>query len=236
MKMSWLLAKRDLNSIFLNSAIAPIVLFIFFELSGFFFYVFLVSAQIASLEGFVPNMIIILALSIPIITARAFPEERKNNTLELLYTSPASDTQIYFGKFLAYNLFSLIMISPVIIYTGILFIIGKPEVLPLIFSLLGYVFLTVLFTTLSLLISYLSNNQVVAAMISWVVLLIISLIDWLKNIVTKPFFKNIISTLSYQEHLSNLSKGLLDLNAILYFTLFIGLIIYVNITLIESKK
>lgn len=236
MKMSWFLAKRELNSIFLNSVIAPIILFIFYELSGFFFYVFLASAQIASLEGFIPNMIIILALSIPIITARAFPEERRNNTLELLYTSPVSDTEIYFGKFFAYNLFSLIMISPVIIYTGILFIIGKPEILPLLFSLLGYIFLTVLFTTISLFVSYVSPNQVVAAMVSWVVLLVISLIDWLKNIVYKPFFKSIITNLSYQDHLSNLSKGFLDLNAILYFVLFIGLIIYINITMIESKK
>ncbi|MEJ5273243.1 MAG: ABC transporter permease [Spirochaetota bacterium] len=236
MKNSWLLAKRDLNSIFMNSFIAPIILFIFWELSGFFFYIFLVSAQIASLEGFIPNMIIILALSIPIIVARAFPEERKNNTLELLYTSPVSDTEIYFGKFIAYNLFSLIMISPVIIYTGILFIIGRPEILPLLFSLLGYLLLTIFFTTISLLISSISNNQVVAAMISWVVLLIISLIDWLKNIVYKPFFKTLISNLSYQEHLSNLSKGFLDLNALLYFIVFIGVIIYINITLIESKK
>ncbi len=236
MKNSWLLAKRDLNSIFMNSLIAPIILFIFWELSGFFFYIFLVSAQIASLEGFIPNMIIILALSIPIIVARAFPEERKNNTLELLYTSPVSDTEIYFGKFIAYNLFSLIMISPVIIYTGILFIIGRPEILPLLFSLLGYLLLTIFFTTISLLISSISNNQVVAAMISWVVLLIISLIDWLKNIVYKPFFKTLISNLSYQEHLSNLSKGFLDLNALLYFIVFIGVIIYINITLIESKK
>ncbi|MCR4422441.1 MAG: ABC transporter permease [Spirochaetales bacterium] len=236
MKMSWLLAKRDLNSIFMNSIIAPIILFIFFELSGFFFYIFLVSAQIASLEGFIPNMIIILALSIPIVVARAFPEERKNNTLELLYTSPVSDTEVYFGKFIAYNLFSLIMISPVIIYTAVLFFVGKPEILPLIFSLLGYILLTVLFTTISLLVSYVSNNQVVAAMVSWVVLLIISLIDWLKNLVYKPFFKNLISNLSYQEHLSNLSKGFLDLNALLYFLVFIGLIIYVNVTLVESKK
>lgn len=236
MKMSWLLAKRDLNSIFLNSVVAPIILFIFFELSGFFFYVFLASAQIASLEGFIPNMIIILALSIPIITARAFPEERRNNTMELLYTSPVSDTEIYFGKFIAYNLFSLIMISPVIIYTVILFIVGKPDVLPLIFSLFGYILLTVLFTTISLLISYVSSNQVLAAMISWVTLLLISLIDWIKSLIYKPFFKNLVANLSYQEHLSNLSKGLLDFNAILYFILFIGLIVYINITLIESKK
>ena len=236
MKMSWLLAKRDLNSIFMNSIIAPIILFIFFELSGFFFYIFLVSAQIASLEGFIPNMIIILALSIPIVVARAFPEERKNNTLELLYTSPVSDTEVYFGKFIAYNLFSLIMISTVIIYTAVLFFVGKTEILPLLFSFLGYILLTVLFTKISLLVSYVSNNQVVAAMVSWVVLLIISLIDWLKSLVYKPFFKNLISNLSYQEHLSNLSKGFLDLNALLYFLVFIGLIIYVNVTLVESKK
>jgi len=236
MKMSWLLAKRDLNSIFLNSIIAPIILFIFFELSGFFFYVFITAGQIASLEGYIPNMIIILALTIPIITSRAFVEERRNNTMELLYTSPVSDTEIYFGKFIAYNLFSLIMISPVIIYTIILFLIGKPDVLPLIFSLFGYLLLTFLFTTLSLLISYIANNQAVAATISYVTLLIISLIDWVKNYVYKPFLKSIVSNLSYQEHLSNLSKGLLDFNAILYFILFIGLIIYINITLIESKK
>ncbi|MFN3411073.1 MAG: ABC transporter permease [Exilispira sp.] len=236
MRTIWLLAKRDLNSIFLNSLIAPIILFIFYELSGFFFYAFLAGSQMASLEGFIPNMIIILALSIPIVAARAFVDERKNNTMELLYTSPVTDIEIYFGKFIAYNLFTLIMISPVLIYTGILFIIGKPEILPLLFSLLGYILLTILFTTISLLISYLSSNQVVAAMVSWVILLMISLIDWLKNIVYKPFFKSIISNLSYQEHLTNLSKGFLDLNAILYFLLFIGLMIYINITFLESKK
>ncbi len=236
MKMSWLLAKRDLNSLFLHSIIAPIILVIFFELSGFFFYIFLSAAQIASLEGFIPNMIIILALSIPIVASRAFVEERRNNTMELLYTSPISDEQIYFGKFIAYNIFSLIMISPVIIYVVMLFIIGKPDILPLIFSLFGYILLTILFTTISLFTSYVARNQVLATMISWVVLLMISLVDWLKNLVNKPLFKDILSNLSYQEHISNLSKGLLDFNAILYFLLFIGIFVYLTITMIESKK
>jgi hypothetical protein len=128
------------------------------------------------------------------------------------------------------------MIAPVFVYTGILFIVGKPDVIPLIFTLIAYILLTVLFTTFSLLISYIASNQAVAAVVSFLVLLLLSQIDWIKNMVNLPFFKNLISMVSYSEHLSNLSKGLLDLNALLYFILFIGVLIYINITLIESKK
>jgi len=236
MKKSWLLAKRDLNSLFLNSTIAPIILIIIYLASGFFFYSYFTYARVANLAGYIPNMIIILALTISIITARAFIEEKRNNTLELLFTSPLTDAQIYFGKFLAYNIFSIIMIAPVFVYTGILFIVGKPDVLPLIFTLIAYILLTVLFTTFSLLISYIASNQAVAAVVSFLVLLLLSLVDWINNMVNLPFFKNLISMVSYSEHLSNLSKGLLDLNALLYFILFIGVLIYINITLIESKK
>ncbi|GAH83954.1 unnamed protein product [marine sediment metagenome] len=75
MKNSWTIAKRDLNSLFLNSYIAYIILFVFYELSGVFFYTYVKYSARADLNGFFSNMYIMLIFLVPILTARAFAEK-----------------------------------------------------------------------------------------------------------------------------------------------------------------
>lgn len=236
MRNSWLIAKRDLNSIFKNSIVAYFILLVFYEVSSVFFYSYLTYTSRADLNGYFQNMYIILIFLIPIITAKSFIEERKNNTFELLLTSPVTPTEIYFGKFISNFLFYLVMIIPSFIYLIFLIVWGKPSFGPIFTAYIGYLFIGAIFIGVGLLFGIIFNNQVVAAIVSVVTLLILWIIDWFFSTIHSLFWKNILKQLSLIEHLQNTFTGLLDFNDILFFVLFLTFLIYATISLIDVKK
>jgi len=71
----------------------------------FLFYSFVVITNRAELVGLLGNIYVVLMFFIPVLTSRSFVDEKKNNTLELLLTSPVSKLQIFLGKFLSYIFF-----------------------------------------------------------------------------------------------------------------------------------
>lgn len=236
MKTAWIITNRELKSIFYNSWVAMIILLVFYLISGFFFEVYIEATSKANLAGYFQNMLIVLMFAIPLLTARAFTEERKQNTLELLFTSPITDAEIYFGKFLAYFIFFLVMIAPVVIYSAFIFIWGKPALGVLFSSFLGYLLLGAVFVCIGLLFSAVSRNQVVAGLVSIIVILFLYIIDWVKTYIYKPFWKDVITNISFSQHLQNTFQGMLDWNDMLYFVLLLGFLMYTSISLLEYKK
>src|SRR5271154_3200454 len=82
-----------------------------------------------------------LLLTLPFITMRLFAEERKLGTIELLYTYPLRDTEIFWGKFIASTLIFLMMLALTLLYPVYLYSIHRFPVLPLAAGYLGLVLL-----------------------------------------------------------------------------------------------
>jgi ABC-2 type transport system permease protein len=255
MRSIFILARKEVASIFVSS-IAYVVLTGFLLLGGWFFFNllfrfnYLVSLytgirNLEALQGMnlneyvmaplLHNLTIVLVIMIPIITMRAFAEEKKNGTYELLLTSPLTVTQIVLGKFLGYLFFVLVMILLTAIYPAILVFFGNPELGVVAAGYLGLLLLAAVFVSIGLLTSSLTENQIVAAISCFVILLLLYALSWPAE-TSGAALGGLLKYLSVVEHFGEMVKGLLDTRALVYFSTLIVLSLFLTHRSVESYR
>src|SRR2546428_3631426 len=180
MRNLFTIAGKEIRSLFV-SPIAYVVLTGFLLLGGWFFFNLLIRfakalniyAGLQNAEGtqglnlneyvtapLLHNLTIVLVIMIPIITMRAFAEEKRSGTYELLLTSPLTVSEIVLGKLLGAVIFVAVMILLTGIYPAILLLYGNPELGIIGAGYLGLFLLAVVFVSVGLLTSSLTENQI----------------------------------------------------------------------------
>ena len=180
------IAKRELVSYF-TSPVAYVVTAAFLVIMGLLFgYVLAAPLQyrVASLSPVLGSVPVILLLVAPALTMRLLAEEQRSGTIELLLTAPVRDWEVVAGKFLASLALFLTMVALTLYYPLILMTFGNPDMGVLAASYIGVILIGASFLSLGLLASSLSQNQVVAAMISFGLILSLWLIGFLSGVVT----------------------------------------------------
>jgi ABC-2 type transport system permease protein len=255
MKNIFILAGKDIRSLFV-SPIAYVVLTGFLLLGGWFFfnllfrfnYLLTLYTSFQNFQGLqslnlndhviaplLHNLAIVLVILVPIITMRAFAEEKRNGTYELLLTSPLTVTQIVLGKFLGCLFFISVMILLTGVYPAILFLYGNPELGILASGYLGLYLLGVVFISVGLLTSSLTENQIVAAVTCFVILLLLYVLSWPAE-TTGTALGEALKYLSVIEHFSEMVKGLIDTKNLVYFLTVIFLSLFLTHRCVEASR
>ena len=125
------------------------------------------------------NLSIVLVILVPMITMRAYAEEKKGGTYELLLTSPLRTGEIVLGKFLASFVFICIMLGMTGVYPAVLIAFGNPEIGVLLAGYLGLLLLATSFVAVGLLTSSFTENQIIAAVSGLVATLLLYI--WLAS-------------------------------------------------------
>lgn len=228
---------REIKSFF-GSPIAYLVIAIFLLLNGFFLWVFdgdynILNSGFADLSPFFTLSPWILIFLIPAVTMRSFSDEKKQGTLELLLTKPLSLWQIVSGKFLGAMLLIVIAIVPTFIYVYVISSLGMPtgniDLGSTMGSYLGLLFLIASYTAIGIFTSTLSENQIVAFILSMFLCFFFYFI--FEGFATYlPALENFISGLGMENHFKSMSRGVLDTRDILYFVsvtfLFLSFTVY----------
>jgi ABC-2 type transport system permease protein len=244
--------KKEL-SINFASPIFYAATFIFLLLSGYFFYsdtayFGVLSLQAASnpllterlnltdmvVKPFFGDLSIILLLMLPLITMRVYAEEKKTGTIELLFTYPISDLAALTGKFCA-TLFVLItMLSCTIPYMIILESFGTLEWGVVVSGYLGIILLGGGFIALGIFTSSLTENQIVAAVLSFGALLLFWVFGWAKAI-AGPSLGSILEHVSIIKHLDSFLMGLIDTRDVLFYLLFMLFWLFLTLRFLNSR-
>ena len=165
---------REIKSFF-GSPIGYLVIAIFLIINGLFLWVFegdynILNTGFADITPFFTLAPWILIFLIPAVTMRSFSDEKKQGTLELLLTKPLSIWQIVNGKFLGALLLIVMAIIPTFTYVWVLYGLGTPEgnidMGSTIGSYFGLLFLISGYSSIGIFTSTLSENQIVAFIIS----------------------------------------------------------------------
>ncbi len=156
---------KEVRALF-YSPIAYIVIAVFLILMGYSFTLTLFLNKYATLVHIFFESAGLLFLLIPVITMRAFAEERKAGTLELLLTAPVRESQIVVAKYLASMAVVLAMIALTGTYAVVLALFGTPDWGPIYSGYLGLALLASTLVSLGLAISALTSNQIVAAIVA----------------------------------------------------------------------
>ena len=174
-------------------------------------------------------------LIVPMLTMRLYAEEKKTCTIELLMTSPISSVEVLLGKFFAcFSLYSII-VSLTMVYFVILEAYGSPDWGPIFSGYLGYLFLGATFISVGILASALTENQIVAVLLSFGILLLFWLIDWSASF-AGPTAAKILQYMSFIEHLEDFQRGVIDSKDVVFYLSFSFFCLFLTTRVVESRR
>ncbi|MBE3577640.1 MAG: Gldg family protein [Limnochordales bacterium] len=211
----WTIYRKELRS-FLVAPLTYVLVGIFLVLGGYFFWVTVVTSGIASLAGFFGNTAIVLIFLMPVLTMRLWSEEEAKGTAELLLTSPVSLGQIVVGKYLAAVTLFAGMLVLTAGYPLVLYLFGDPQTGPLIAGYIGFLLLGAAFIAAGMFTSTLTDNQVIAAVTGFGILLLLWLLQWAGDALGGGAGE-VLRNLSAITHFVSFSDGLLAAPDVIYY-------------------
>ncbi len=249
------LGKKDLYSYF-HSWMGVIVVTFFFLIAGLFFSFLVMNYSKISMDAaqegyqnvqglgltrfvfgsFFLNMASVLIFLVPILSMRAFSEERRQGTLELLFTYPFSDVEIVMGKFFGLGWFLKLLLSPTLVFVILMHAAGgKLDWAPIAAGYVGFWLLANAYLSLGLFISAISENQVVSAIVTFGLLIIFWVLDWATS-VAGGTLRSVLIALSPLGHYQDFTIGILDLSNIVYFCFFSLFFLFLSLRAIETRN
>ena len=185
------------------------------------------------------NITIIIILSLPFITMRSISEEMRLRTDQLLFTSPVPIWKVVVGKYLALLTIFAIPVAVMSIYPLIMCIFGNVPIAENYVTIFGYLLFGGACLAIGLLLSSLSDNQIIAAVLTFFVLLlgvmmpgICSLISTSGNMITK-----ILGVFNLTEMMDDyFFTGIISIPAIVYYLSIIVLCLFLTLCIIGRKR
>jgi len=199
-----------------SSPIAYATVTVYLLLMGYTFTAVLFLNRTGELVRVFFQAAVLFLLVVPVVTMRLFAEERRGGTLELLLTSPIREIEIVLAKFTAGLSLSVLMLALTSTYAVVLGIYGDPDWGPIYSGFLGLFLLAASLTAIGLLVSGLTANQVVAAVVAMGVGILLWMIDTLGYLLPEPY-DTIISQLSLVGHFTPFATGALFLSDVGFF-------------------
>jgi len=227
--------KRELSAYF-TSPIGYIYLGITLLISGWFFVSTNLYYAISDMSYFFSNMTFVLIFMVPMLTMRLFSEEMRNKTDQLLLTAPVTVTQIVLGKFLSAAAFFGISLLITLIYPLVMLLYGDPLIMTVLGLYIGFLLLGASLISIGVFVSSVTESQVTAAIISFVVMMFIWLADWISSTVNNAVIKQIFDWLSVLKRYQEFTTGILSLSSVVYFISFASVFVFLTVQTIEKKR
>lgn len=218
------IARREFRSNF-DSPLAYVVIclglimlgFVFFYLNGGFWQAD--RASLTALFAQAPRGLSFLV--IPVVTMRLLAEEKRSGTLEMLITLPVRDHEVILGKFLGAWGLVLLLIASTALYPILMFNwpwhLGALDPRPVFSGYVGLVLYSAAAVSIGLLISALTETQVIAFFITFVVLFALHFVGFGLENMDSPLLRNVIAFISFDTRLAPFARGMINTRDVVYF-------------------
>lgn len=253
MRGFWAVYTKELYS-FWASPILYVVLFVFFLLSGYFFYSAVAYYNVLSFQAtqnpfiaqelnpismvvrpFLLDTSIVLLLLSPLLTMKLFAEEKKTGTIELLFTYPITEVGLVSAKLASVVTVLIVLLIGTLPYMVFLGYLTKLSIGAVVSGYLGVILMGTAFLSLGLFTSTLTQNQIIAATLSFGALLGFWIISWMKSITYSTVGK-ICEYLSLTYHFDPFVKGLIDTRHVAYYLIFIIFFVFLTIRRLDVER
>ena len=228
------IAAKEIRSYFV-SPVAYVIVAFWLVATGFFFW-FAVNSNDASLRNVFGVIIVFLLLISPALTMRLLAEESRTGTLELLLTAPVQDWAVVVGKFLgALGLYAT-MIGLTLFYPLLLVLLGgNPDWGPIWSGYLGLLLLGMSFLAIGLFASALTSNQMVSAVIGFVLLLVFFIIGQVSNFLGEGV-SGFLSKLALADRFDSFPRGVIDLKDVIFYLTFTAVVLFITVQVVEARR
>jgi len=249
----WAVIRKELT-VYFSTPIFYITGFFFLVLGGYFFYSNTVYYSLLSFQGaqnpqlaamlnphqmiFRPllgTLAIIFLMMVPLLTMRLLAEEKRSGTAELLFTYPLKDWAVILGKFFAALLVYAVLLLFTVSYTAVFASFARLDWGPILSGYLGLILLGGACLSLGLFASSLTENQIIAAVVAFGLLLLFWLIGWQAELGASGF-GGFFADLSMLEHFENFIRGVIDTKDLVYYLSFIYFFLFLTKRQLESRR
>ncbi len=248
----WAIAVKELRGYFV-SPVAWVMMGLFALIFGVFFTAHLGAFVAQSMQsqfggaapnlnvnqhlirGVLANASVLVLFILPMVTMRAYAEEKRSGTVELLLTSPITDFEIIMGKFVGALCLYIALVTVTFVHVGLLFSYGQPEWRPLIAGYLGLILQGAAFIAVGLFFSSTTKNQMTAGVATFVVLLTFWIIGWFADS-AGPTWSAILSYLSITQHFDDFGKGVIDTKHVIFYVSFISFWLFLTVKSLDTER
>ena len=232
----WALSRKELQ-LYFYSPVAYIILFVFSLVLGIFFTYYLAAIRdaVIIMPAFMQVFLNLLLFATPFYTMGLLAGEKRAGTIEVLWSLPVTDLEIAAGKFLGSFLFFLLLTAGTLVYVILLLIIGKPDLGMIVANYVGIVLMGAAFISFGLLASSFTKNQIVSAMLCFLVLLLFMLLNFLTGYL-KGLPRDILSYFVITEHFMAFNKGVFSLAGFVFLLSITVFNVYLTSRVLGGKK
>lgn len=227
---------RELKSYFLTP-IGYIFCGVFLVVSGLLFANTTLLAQTTGGLGFYfIGLMIVFAILLPLLTMKLLSEDRKTRTDQILLTSPVSVLDIVLGKYLA----ALTVFSATFVVNGfnflLLFKYGEPNIISIFMNSFGLFMLGAAFIAIGLLLSSVTENQLIAAVLAMGVNVSMLLISLVASNIESTFWRTVLKWFSVIDRFVPFTNQTLDVSAIVYYISLAAIALFLTTRVIEKRR
>lgn len=234
MKNVLAIAERELRAYF-ASPLAYVIIALFLAMSGFLFGAILNATREASLSGLIQNVSVLFLFIVPAISMRLLAEEVRTGTVELLLTNPVQEWEVVIGKFLGALALMIVMLILTLLYPAFLFIFGNPDRGPILTGYLGVVLQAASFLAVGLWASSLTQNQIIAAVLAFGLLLILWLSDSLGQFLGGTV-GTIVSYISVNNHFSDFPRGVINTKDVIFYLTIVAAGLGLSTLMLQNRR
>ncbi len=227
--------KREFKSFF-TTPLGYVILIIINLFSGIYFWFGTLYSDTVDMQYVFSGFILIVLSAIPILTMRLLSEERRQKTDQALLTAPVSLVGIVLAKFFAALLLYVIGISVTLIYSIVLAFVAQPTWGYILGNFLGLLLMGAALIAIGLLISSITENQLVAAIVSYAVMFFLLMFDALTNLIPVYFISNLLYSLSFQTRYNSFVAGIVSVQNVLYFISFTVICLFLTTRVMEKRR
>jgi ABC-2 type transport system permease protein len=219
--------RKEINGFF-SSLTGYVVIIVFLLINSLFMWVFpgewnIFDRGYAGIDTLFYLSPWIFLFLVPAVTMRMFADEKRSGTIELIYSRPITERGIIYGKYLASVSLVLMALLPGLIYYISVYLLGEPagnlDKGGTWGAFIGLFFLASVYASVGLFASSITDNQVIAFIIA--VMICFILFIGFDSFAYLPGLKKLdefIIGIGINEHYKSISRGVIDLNDIVYFT------------------
>lgn len=227
--------KREFKSFF-TTPLGYVILIIFNVFSGIYFWFGTLYSDTVEMAYVFGGFTTVVLAAMPILTMRLFSEERRQKTDQALFTAPVSLTSVVMAKFFAAFLLYVIGVSITLVYSVVLAFIAEPSWAYIFGNYLGIVLLGAALLSVGLLVSSLTENQLVAAIISYAVMFLLLMLDSLADIMPFQFLSSIFLNLSFQTRYDMFVSGIIELDNVMFFLSATAISLFLTTRVLEKRR
>lgn len=221
---------------YFRSPIAYFVVAVFLVGTGYFFTYNMFMTGSASMDETFRNMGILILTLLPLVSMRLFSGEYTARTMELLMTLPLKSWEVVLGKYLGAITILLLMTVGTFIDLVPLYLFGNPQTTNIISGYIGFYLLGMACLAIGQFFSALTQNQIVAALITVPVLLSFWFIGHLQNFQVSQTLRSLFGYLSFALQYANFIQGLIRSEAVIFFAVVCAIALVLNANFLQWRR